>query len=373
MSKRQEAVGDFMLIALVVGTRPEAIKLAPVYLDLASREGCTPVMINTRQHPTAVQEVFDFFGITPEIELDVMVPGQSLASLTARLMTQLGDTFAELKPNMVVVQGDTTSAFCGALAAFYQDVRIAHVEAGLRTDSMFRPFPEEMNRRLISQMTWLHYAPTQRAAEVLLGEGIPAARVAMVGNTVVDALEYMKSQLDEQSTEQRSILVTMHRRENWGEGIKAMCEAIRRIVDRDQSVLVKFATHMNPEVQSLVRTQLDGVERVEVLKPVGYKDFLGLMRDASVIISDSGGVAEEAPSFGVPVLITRTETERLEALEAGSALLVALDVELLVEKTLEMLELGSRYKGDNPFGDGRAAHYIGESLVNYVRNNYEGE
>lgn len=355
-------------VAVVVGTRPEAIKLAPVILELFKySDVIEPVVINTRQHPKAVDEVFDIFGIAADAFLSVQEERQSLGCLTSKLITQLDEKFNKIRPDFVVVQGDTTSVLCGALAGFYQNARIVHVEAGLRTSDLRLPFPEEMNRRVVSKISEINCAPTQKAYYTLLSEGVDSEDISLTQNTIVDALEFVinKNIKDNNLPKETGyLLVTMHRRENWGEGISIACSAIKRICALHKDLKVKFATHVNPEIQRAVKTELKGIANVELLPPVRYDNFIALMQGAQLIMSDSGGIAEEAPSLGAHVLITRTETERTEAIDGGFATLVGTNVDLIVEKAEEYLFLGNQASPKpNPFGDGHASERIVQEIL----------
>ena len=350
-------------IVVVLGTRPEAIKLAPVILRLKEQKWCDVFVINTQQHPDATEGALKVFGIDSDHFLDVMREGQSLASLSARLLTSLDTILARLNPHYVIVQGDTTSAFIGALIAFYHHAKVIHIEAGLRTSTLDLPFPEEANRRLIDQLAFLYCAPTQRAVDALISEGVSADRILHSGNTVVDALEYVQDTYGTITDSQPYILVTMHRRENWGEGIRSVCHALKLIADAFPGLAIKFATHMNPQVQTLVHNELSTVDTIDILPPIDYVQFVKLIAGARLIISDSGGVVEEAPTFGVPVLIARDETERMEAVDAGCAFIVGTDSDQIIDYARTMLGDPEHTRlQNNPFGDGKAATRIVETL-----------
>lgn len=363
-------------IAVIVGTRPEAIKLAPVVLELQKHsEEIELLLVNTRQHPDAVDEVFSIFNIAPDVFLDVQEPHQSLGMLTSKLSAQIDALLAKFEPNYVVVQGDTTSVLCGALVGFYHGARIVHVEAGLRTKSLYSPFPEEMNRRVVTRIADINCAPTQGAFDKLLDEGVDEKNIVLTTNTIVDALEYIKRLnllKGKNPPEKDYLLVTMHRRENWGNGIHLASQAIRKICENHPKLKVKFATHVNPDVQKAVRDELGGINNVELLPPVKYDDFIALIEGAKLIMSDSGGIAEEAPSLGTHVLITRLETERLEAISAGCATLVGTDVDLIVKEAEKYLASDySQEKIQNPFGDGHASERIVEAILESSNNHAE--
>jgi len=358
-------------IAVIVGTRPEAIKLAPVVLALQDCAGFKPVVVSTGQHPGLVDEVLGLFGIVPDISLKAFSQGQSLSSLTARLLEQFEPVFADDDFAATLVQGDTTSAFCGALSSFYADVPVAHVEAGLRTSTLRLPFPEEMNRRLITRLSERHYVPTETALQNLLAEGVSRDEVLLTGNTVVDATriigESVASTAPVEGVHGTYILCTMHRRENWGEGVEAACAAVLQLLDAHLALQVVLIKHPNPVVADLIEARLGASDRVTLLPPQPYQSFLALMKGCTFIISDSGGVVEEAPVFSKQVLIARDETERTEALQAGYAQLVGTDTDTIYQAASDLLTTGLA-EGSvavtivNPYGDGHAASCIMQDL-----------
>ena len=353
-------------IAVVVGTRPEAIKLAPVIRALKDSATAECFVIDTGQHPTLAKEMLAVFGVEPDISLKVFSEGQSLSRLNARLLEELGQLYSSERFDWVVVQGDTTSAFSGALAAFYASIPIAHVEAGLRTATIDSPFPEEMNRRLISRIASMHFAPTEAAAECLFSEGVAPESIFMVGNTVVDSAKWIVAhKMREARVGERYILCTMHRRENWDEGIDNICAGIERLVsDNLIDYDFVFIKHPNPAVARTIEERLGKIERVTILPPQEYADFLTLLSNCEFAISDSGGVVEEAPTFGKHVLIARDETERKEAVEMGLATLVGTDVDALVDKVVELAGGAScATNRENPFGDGRSSAHIAAILT----------
>lgn len=353
------------------GTRPEAIKLAPVIKELQSRPGefRTRIVV-TAQHRGMLDQVLDVFGIVPDHDLDVMKPGQTLTDVTARVLAGIEPVLAAERPDIVLVQGDTTSAFVSALAAYYQRVAVGHVEAGLRTEDKYSPYPEEMNRRLVGVLADLHFAPTERARENLLREGVPADRIHVTGNTVIDALHLALASrkpwsvpaLERLHPDSRLLLVTAHRRESFGPGFKRICEALARIVDRNPEVEVIYPVHLNPSVRGPVMSILGNHARIHLIEPLEYLPFVRLMERAHIILTDSGGIQEEAPGLGKPVLVLRDKTERPEAIEAGTARLVGTDVERIVGQTELLLRDDDEYarmaRAVNPFGDGRAARRI---------------
>lgn len=365
-------------VLTIFGTRPEAIKLAPVIRELERhKESFISRVCVTAQHREMLDPFLELFRIRPDYDLDIMRPNQSLFDVTTRALSGLRDILERERPDLVLVQGDTTTAFAAALAAFYLRVKIAHVEAGLRTEDKYNPFPEEINRRLITHLADLHFAPTERARANLLREGVRDETIFVTGNTVVDAL-FMVLELTKAEDplrnlgldpRKRLILVTAHRRESFGAGITNICLAIREIVARAPEAEVVYPVHLNPNVRSVAHRILDGVERVHLIEPLDYVPFVHLMNRAYLILTDSGGIQEEAPSLGKPVLVLRETTERPEVIEAGAAELVGTEVERIVEKTLRLLRDPDRYakmaSAQNPFGDGQAARRIVDIIFKY--------
>jgi UDP-N-acetylglucosamine 2-epimerase len=357
-------------VLVVLGTRPEAIKLAPVVAALRAAPRLTPRVCVSGQHREMLDQMLRVFAIVPDRDLAVMRPAQDLSDVTARVLLGLRDALAAERPAAVLVQGDTTTAMAAALAAFYAGAPVGHVEAGLRTGRLDQPFPEEMNRRLVGQLATWHYAPTAQAAENLRREGVAPAQILVTGNTVVDALQTIAAQplplpppLDDAALAgRRLVLVTGHRRESFGAGLAGLCAALRALADRYPDVLVVYPVHLNPAVDGPVRAALGGHPRVRLTPPLDYLGFLALLRRAHLAITDSGGVQEEAPSFGVPVLVTRTATERGEALTAGTARLVGTDCDTVVAAASALLDDPAAHAAmraaGNPFGDGRAAARI---------------
>ena len=364
-----------MRLLFVFGTRPEAIKLFPLIRAASDAPGLTALVCVTAQHRQMLDQVLRIADIKPDIDLDLMQPNQELAGLTAAALVGVRGAIEQLKPDMVIVQGDTTTAFAGALAAFYKRIPVAHVEAGLRSGDLSAPWPEEANRRFIGQIATLHFPPTQMAADNLLREGTPAERILVTGNTGIDALLQIRRRLDADPAlrgelaaglpvvdpGKRLILVTAHRRENFDGGIGGICRALARLADRDDVEII-FPVHPNPNVRGPVDQILAGRSSVHLLAPLDYLPFANLMSRAALIITDSGGVQEEAPAFGVPVLVTRTVTERPEAVAFGSARLVGSDEDLIVEEASRLLDDPAAYArmstAHNPFGDGQASGRI---------------
>lgn len=353
-------------ILLIFGTRPEAIKMAPVYHGLKTHFD-TSVCVSA-QHREMLDQVLEFFDIPTHHDLDVMTHDQSLTQLTARVLVGVTSYLEETRPDLVFVQGDTTTAYVGALAAFYLHIPVCHVEAGLRTHRMNEPFPEEMNRRQIGALATHHFAPTDRSRVNLLEEAIPAESIFVTGNTAIDALQMALEMpavrnLDSMFLQgHRGILVTTHRRENFGEGMENVCRAIAEITATHQDVHVVFPVHYNPNVRGIVNAHLANLDRVTLIDPVDYARFVRLMHDACLVISDSGGVQEEAPSLGKPVLVLRDCTERPEAIDAGTVQLVGTDAGTIVGSASKLLNDPSRYeamaRAVNPYGDGRATQRI---------------
>jgi len=354
-------------VLAVFGTRPEAIKLAPVVRALEAGPSLGVRVVATGQHRAMLDQVLAVFGIAPDHDLDVMVPGQTLPELTSRLLPPLDRVIAAEAPAAVLVQGDTTTAFAAALAAFYRRVPVGHVEAGLRTHDRYAPFPEEINRRLIGDLASWHFAPTERARDALLREGVPEGDVLVTGNTVVDALRHVLATTEAgmpaiPEEGQRLVLVTAHRRENFGRPFEALCRAVRRIADGHPDVDVCFPVHPNPNVREPVRRILAGHPRVRLLEPLDYVAFAHLLARADLVLTDSGGIQEEAPTLGKPVLVMRDATERPEAVEAGVVELVGTDEERIVAAAARLLDDPLAYarmaRAVSPYGDGRASERI---------------
>lgn len=367
-------------ILAVFGTRPEAIKMAPVVNALAAVEGIELAVCVTGQHREMLDQVLTLFGIRPEYDLQVMKAGQSLHELTGSVINGMQAVLEAHRPDWVLVHGDTTTTFSAALAAYYQRVPVGHVEAGLRTGNPYSPWPEEMNRRLAGALSNLHFAPTEAARDNLLREGIDPQRIAVTGNTVIDALLDVAGRLQadaDWASEQlrsldfldpgcRLIVVTGHRRESFGEGFRRLCQALGQLADRPD-VQVVYPVHLNPNVQRPVRELLAGHPRVHLVEPMDYLPFVALMERSYLVITDSGGIQEEAPSLGKPVLVTRDTTERPEAVEAGTVKLVGTVVDRIVGEANRLLDDDGAYASmayaHNPYGDGRAAERIVKRLL----------
>jgi len=359
-------------ILTVFGTRPEAIKMAPLVHEL-NRRDCEAVTCVTAQHRQMLDQVLDWFQIKPDYDLNLMLPNQTLATLTARVLTGVSEVIEQVQPDVVITQGDTTTAMVAALAAFYLRVPVGHVEAGLRTRDIYNPFPEEVNRHMISVISTYNFAPTQRACEALLLENVPAESIYVTGNTVIDALKWTVAQPHDLNvalpldTGHRLILVTAHRRESFGPEFESLCRALRQIAERNEDVRLVYPVHLNPNVQKPVFEILSGVDRVHLIDPLAYPDFAHLMNRAALVITDSGGLQEEAPALGKPVLVMRRTTERPEAVEAGTARLVGTDTDRIVSAAEELLHNPAAYSAMataiSPFGDGHAAERIADILL----------
>ena len=354
-----------MKLLVVVGTRPEAIKMAPVIRRLQEEPGCRTLVCATAQHREMLDQALSPFGVRPDIDLDLMRPNQSPNELAARAFAGLDGVLAREGADWLLVQGDTTTALCAAIAAFHRRVRVAHVEAGLRTGDLMQPFPEEMNRRVVDIVTEANFAPTRRAATALSGEGVPADRIFLTGNTVVDALQQIAGREGEVAAEDL-VLVTAHRRESFGEPLQRIVRAIGRLARRFPATRFVHVVHPNPNVLAVVG-QNAGLENVALVEPLDYLDLVRTMRRSRLILTDSGGIQEEAPTFGKPVLVLREKTERPEGVEAGFAELVGTDEERIVERAERLLadpEAGRRLAGRaNPYGDGRASERIAAVLM----------
>jgi UDP-N-acetylglucosamine 2-epimerase (non-hydrolysing) len=366
-------------IGIVFGTRPDAIKMAPVVLELANRpDEFETVVISTGQHRQMLDQVLEAFDVTTDIELDLMRHNQTLNGLTRRILEAMDSLLAETPLDCLLVQGDTTTAFAAALAAFYRKVPVAHVEAGLRSWDLSQPWPEEANRKLASVVTKLHFAPTPLSRENLLAEAIPSEDVVVTGNTIVDAVERL---LEMQTIEyplpagvpddgSRLVLVTSHRRESWGTELENICDSILELVQRFPDIRVIYPVHLNPNVSNTVQARLVNRDRVHLVPPVDYFQFLSLLRRSYLVLTDSGGVQEEAPIFHKPVLVLRKLTERPEASRMGMAKVVGTAREVIVREASRLLSNEFAYKtmaaGDCPYGDGRAAARIATALSRWL-------
>lgn len=375
-------------VAVLMGTRPEAIKMAPVVAALQAEPGLAPLVVNTGQHREMIRQVIDLFGLTVDADLEAMTPGQTLAGLTSRLVERIDGVLGRLAPDMVLAQGDTTTVLCAALAAFYRGIPIGHVEAGLRTGDLRAPFPEEANRRLTTPLVDLHFAPTETAREALLREHVPGDRILVTGNTVIDALlaevrrqgrpevreqlhKELAAMLGDDWDRRETVLVTGHRRENFGEGFQQICTAIARLAELRPQTTIVYPVHLNPKVSDVVKERLSGRDNVRLIAPQPYAQFVALAAACRLILTDSGGVQEEAPSLGKPVLVMRDVTERPEGVAAGVVRLVGAKAERIVAESLRLLEDDEAYaamaRGANPYGDGKAAARIAAATAQFLR------
>lgn len=362
-------------VMTVFGTRPEAIKMAPVVKALAAAPDMEPIVTVTAQHREMLDQVLQLFEIEPNYDLNIMSSGQTLYDVTTKALLGLRDVLEEAKPDVVLVHGDTTTTFAGALAAFYQEIPVGHVEAGLRTGNMYSPFPEELNRKLTGSLATYHFAPTSSAEHNLLKENVGSAHLYVTGNTVIDALQTTVrkdyvftdetlNQLD--YAQQRIVLVTTHRRENLGEPMRHVYRAIRRLVESFDDIEVVFPVHRNPKVREIVKQELGEVGRVHLIDPLEYEPFANLMARSYLLMTDSGGIQEEAPALGKPVLVLRNTTERPEAVTAGTVKLVGTDEATVYETAYRLLSNRQAYENMagavNPYGDGEASRRIVEAL-----------
>jgi UDP-N-acetylglucosamine 2-epimerase (non-hydrolysing) len=367
-------------ILLIFGTRPEAIKMAPLVKEFRNHPDTfdTKVCV-TAQHREMLDQVLDFFEVKADYDLDLMKPGQDLYGLTAKIIESLKPILEEFSPDYVFVHGDTTTTMAGSIASFYSGAKVCHVEAGLRTNNKLSPFPEEINRQITSRISDYHFAPTENSRKNLIKENISDNNILVTGNTVIDALLKSVEKVNENPSDliknlsieigdKEVVLVTGHRRENHGKGFERICKAIKKIAKDDENRLIIYPVHLNPKVQDPVNRILSGVNNIILIDPLAYQDFIWLMNRSKIIITDSGGIQEEAPSLGKPVLVMRDNTERPEAVEAGTVLLVGTNEELIVSKALDLLNNEDNFvkmsKLHNPYGDGLAS----KRIVDFIKN-----
>ncbi|MPL68977.1 UDP-N-acetylglucosamine 2-epimerase [bioreactor metagenome] len=363
-------------VMTVFGTRPEAIKMAPVVIELAKYpEYIKPIVAVTAQHREMLDQVLNLFKITPDHDLDIMAQGQTLFDITCRAMQGLNLAMAKEKPDIVLVHGDTTTTFAGALAAFYHQITVGHVEAGLRTGNKYSPFPEEMNRKLTGSVTDLHFAPTQTARQNLLTENVSDDSIFVTGNTVIDALlstvddqyKFTDKLLAKIDYTKRIILVTTHRRENLGEPMRHVYQALRQIVTEYDDVEIVFPVHRNPKVREVVNSELGNLPTVHLIDPLDYQPFANLLARSYLVLTDSGGIQEEAPALGKPVLVLRDTTERPEAIDAGTVKLIGTDKDRIYAETKLLLDNQVEYhslaNACNPYGDGQSSRRIVEAIL----------
>lgn len=369
-------------ILVIFGTRPEAIKLFTVVAALKQDPRFEPIVCVSAQHRAMLDQVLEIAGIVPDHDLDLMRPNQTLDGLTAALLTELGGVMDRVQPDRVIVQGDTATAMAGALAAYYRKLPVDHVEAGLRSGNIYHPWPEEVNRKIIGAIASLHFAPTTTSQAALLRENVDAGRVHVTGNTVIDALHWVLARIEAQPTlaagldelaerfkGKRIIGVTSHRRENFGEGMENIASAIRRIAERPDTAII-FPVHLNPNVRAVMNERLVGLDNVALIEPLDYPHFARLLSMAEIMLTDSGGVQEEAPALGKPVLVMRETTERPEGVVAGTARLVGTDSSRIVSEIFSLLDDKAAYeamaRAHNPFGDGQASRRIVDALAQEV-------
>jgi UDP-N-acetylglucosamine 2-epimerase (non-hydrolysing) len=368
------------------GTRPEGIKLAPIIKALERNQQMFRLTIcSTGQHKEMLDQVMDFFEIKPDVFLNLMTENQALGSLSARILQNMEKVLARVSPDILIVQGDTTTAFLTALVAYYKKIKICHIEAGLRTYNKFNPFPEEINRQLISRIADFNFTPTEKSKNNLINEGINSDTIFLTGNTIVDALEWGIEKIKSRQADiekkgifqrisgpgnERIILVTMHRRESFGEELKNVCIALKKVAEENKSVKIVYPVHLNPNVKKPVYSLLSGLDNIILMEPLCYEDFLWLMYKSYLIITDSGGVQEEAPTLKKPVLVIRKFTERLESVEMGISKLVGTGTGAIIREISLLLNNENEYKKmiavSNPYGDGRAS----ERIINMIENEY---
>ncbi len=368
-------------VLFIFGTRPEAIKMAPLIKEVQKTSGLRAIVCVTAQHRQMLDQVLRIFKIKPDHDLNIMTNNQSLFDITSKVVSGLQKILVDEKPDLVVVQGDTTTTFAGALAAYYTRTRVAHIEAGLRTGNKFAPFPEEINRRLTSVIADIHLPPTGWARDNLLKEGFDPSAVYVTGNTVIDALFYVVDGLRKSAPDfnglfggidlsKKVVLITGHRRENFGEGFINICEAIRELADNKPDVEFVYPVHFNPNVRVPVNKILSGIKNVHIIEPLDYEPFVYAMDRSHIILTDSGGVQEEAPSLGKPVLVMRDTTERPEAVEAGTVRLVGTDRLKIVGEVTKLLDDAAEYssmsRAHNPYGDGKASQRIVKIFLEHL-------
>jgi len=365
-------------VMTVFGTRPEAIKMAPLVKELEKREQIQSIVCVTAQHRQMLDQVLQTFQITPDYDLNIMQTGQTLADITTRALCGLEQVIKEAEPDIVLVHGDTTTTFAGALAAFYTQTAIGHVEAGLRTYNKYSPYPEEMNRQMVSALADMHFAPTKMSAQNLLNEGRDKEKIFITGNTAIDAMQHtVKEDYHHEVLEwvgsDRMILLTAHRRENLGEPMYHIFRAIRRIVEEMEDVKVIYPIHLNPIVRKIAGEVLDGCDRIRLIEPLEVLDFHNFLNQSYLILTDSGGIQEEAPSLGKPVLVLRDTTERPEGIEAGTLRLAGTEEETVYHMTKELMTNRELYvtmsKASNPYGDGKASIRIADEIIKKYGSN----
>lgn len=360
-------------VMTIFGTRPEAIKMAPLVKELDSRVEIESIVCVTAQHREMLDQVLEVFDIKPNYDLNVMKQGQTLSEITSRVLMGLEEVIKKEKPNIILVHGDTTTTFAGALAAFYNGVDIGHVEAGLRTWNKYSPFPEEMNRQMVDRMSDMYFAPTEVSKNNLLSENISDDKIYVTGNTAIDAMkttvkDNYNNEIFDWAKEDKLILLTAHRRENLGEPMRNIFKAVRRIVNEYPDIKVVYPVHLNPKVREVANEVFNGMDRVRLIEPLEVFDFHNFINKSYIILTDSGGIQEEAPSLGKPVLVLRDTTERPEGIEAGTLKLVGTSEEVIYNETKKLLDDKEEYnkmsRASNPYGDGFASKYIVDAIIN---------
>ena len=370
-----------MKVLSIFGTRPEAIKMAPLVVNLKKNPQINSIVCVTGQHREMLDQVLDLFEINPDYDLNVMKKNQSLSEVTSRIITNLSSILDEVKPDLILVHGDTTTTFSAALSGFYHQVSVGHVEAGLRTGNIFSPWPEEANRKLVSCVTEMHFAPTKQAMINLNQENIDESKIIVTGNTVIDALMMIKDKIEsnpklENSLSEnfpfieegkRIVLVTGHRRENFGQGFENICESLKSLAIKNKDVNFVYPVHLNPRVREPVNLLLSNIDNIHLIEPQGYLEFVYLMINSHIILTDSGGIQEEAPALGKPVVVMRDTTERPEAVSAGTVILVGTDKEKIIDAIDTLLNDQSKYRkmsmSHNPYGDGTASQKIIQHII----------
>lgn len=371
-----------MKVMLVFGTRPEAIKMAPLVVAMKANPSINVSVCVTAQHRGMLDQVLELFSIKPEFDLDIMSPGQGLTEITCRILSGLKAVYEQEQPDLVLVHGDTSTTLSATLAAFYQQIPVGHVEAGLRTGNLLSPWPEEGNRKITGAIASLHFAPTERSKQNLLNEGVLEEDIFVTGNTVIDALFLVKKKIDSDESlrnelmgafswrdeGKRLVLITGHRRESFGDGFEQICRAIRHCAEKHKNVQFVYPMHLNPNVRSPVNKYLSGIDNIQLVEPLDYLPFVFLMDQADVILTDSGGIQEEAPSLGKPVLVMRETTERPEAIEAGTVKLVGTNSDTIADAVSNLLldheVFNSMSRAHNPYGDGTACSQISSIIMN---------
>ena len=366
-------------VMTIFGTRPEAIKMAPLVKELEKRKEIESIVCVTAQHREMLDQVLKVFNIKPDYDLNIMKQGQTLSEITSRVLLGLEEVIKEVKPNIILVHGDTTTTFAGTLAAFYNNVDIGHVEAGLRTWNKYSPFPEEMNRQMVDCMTDMYFAPTEVSKNNLLIQGINEEKIYITGNTAIDAMKYTVNdnyynEIFDWVGEDKLILLTAHRRENLGEPMRNIFKAIKRILEEYSDIKVIYPIHLNPKVREVANEIFGGIERIKIIEPLGVFDFHNFIKKSYLILTDSGGIQEEAPSLGKPVLVLRDTTERPEGIKAGTLKLIGTDEKKVYKEIKKLLDDKSEYekmsKANNPYGDGFASKKIVDEIINKYKEEF---